>query len=142
MEINEIAVIYIYVTFSPKENDRKNTNSRFYLKNSTPSTRVLSPFHGGEIVYLIDPNNYAEWTVCNPGKVSSSQTGRKVEVRQSSSNVPSFFLLTFLFSTFISPNFVLFLSVYITCFTSFGRKELSLSFSKIVFYYQVSNIID
>jgi len=85
--------------------------------------RVLSPFRGGGIAYLIDPDSYT------PVRATQvSQKGWMIEVRQSSSTVysfslPSFFLpFTFLFFfLLISPNSVIFSSIY-NLFTLLGCK--------------------
>jgi len=65
------------------------------------SPLVLSPFRGGGIVYLSDPDSYAGWSFYTPGRV-----------RQSSSTVSSFSLL---FSLLYFPILLLFL--FFPCFT-------------------------
>jgi len=45
--------------------------------SSVKFPRVLSPFRGGRIAYLNDPDSYADWSFNTPGRVSQA---RQVEV--------------------------------------------------------------
>jgi len=87
---------------------------------------VLSPFRGGGIAYLSDPDSYVGWSsVCTPDRATQARQvegSRSDKVAAHSLCFPIFLPFTFLlFSSIISPFLMLYSSVY-NLFALIGRK--------------------
>jgi len=75
--------------------------------------RVLSPFHGGGIAYLNDPDSYAGWSLYTPGRAAQA---RQVEGQRSEKVAAQLLFLYFsisYYSAIISP-FPCFTRPYVT----------------------------
>jgi len=57
-------VMYIWKCINVLLNIREKTQKK---------PRVLSPFRGGEIAYLNDPDNYAGWSFYTPVKATKAR---------------------------------------------------------------------
>jgi len=63
-----LVVLYIYIF--------KFNNHLICIRHrvlSPPSPRVLSPFRGGGIAYLNDPDSYAGWSFCTPVRATQAR---------------------------------------------------------------------
>jgi len=69
--ITDLKPVHSLTHFSPKPSVVNLLFKQLLLKNRLTS-RELSPFHGGGIVYmyLYDPDSYAGWSFFTPGRAS------------------------------------------------------------------------